>query len=98
MTRQQTIALIYQDDGSTSLIRPIGRDGWALRELVRAGKRGCTPIDNPAPRWSHYIHKLRTKFGVTIETITEPHGGDYAGTHARYVLRDRVEILESVNT
>ncbi|MBI6629739.1 hypothetical protein JAO82_07555 [Pontibaca sp. S1109L] len=63
-----------------------GRDRWALEQLRRAGARGCTPIHNPAPRWSAYVFNLRG-MGVEIETITEPHGGDFPGHHARYVLR-----------
>lgn len=66
-----------------------GRDRWALEELMKAGTRGCTPIDNPAPRWSGYVHNLRT-LGVDIETIHERHEGPFAGTHGRYVLRSRV--------
>lgn len=69
-----------------------GREAWALRELVNAGERGCTPIDNPAPRWSHYIWCLRDTFN--IETVDEPHGGPFPGTHARYVLRDDLTIIE----
>ena len=63
-----------------------GRDRWALEELRRAGAKGCTPIDNPAPRWSAYVFNLR-ELGVPVETIHEPHGGEFSGTHARYVLR-----------
>lgn len=70
----------------------VGREAWALRELIRAGDAGCTPIDNPAPRWSHYIWLLRETFD--IETVVEDHGGPFAGHHARYVLRDDVSILE----
>lgn len=66
-----------------------GRNRWALEELRKAGGKGCTPIDNPAPRWSAYVHNLR-ELGLNIDTITEPHGGDYAGHHGRYVLRDIV--------
>lgn len=51
------------------------------------------PIDNPAPRWSGYVHKLR-KAGIVIETIRESHGGPFAGEHARYVLRTEITILE----
>ena len=69
-----------------------GRDGWALNELIGAGPRGVTPIDNPAPRWSHYIFKLRGR-GFDIATIDEPHGGAFAGSHARYVLRSPVTFL-----
>jgi hypothetical protein len=71
-----------------------GRDAWALSELHRAGQRGCTPIDNPGPRWSAYIFKLKRLHGLSIETLNEAHKGPFAGTHARYVLRSQVEILE----
>ncbi|WAJ28023.1 winged helix domain-containing protein [Antarcticirhabdus aurantiaca] len=71
----------------------IGRDAWALERLLAAGACGCTPIDEPAPRWSHYVFKLRHTHGLVIETVEEPHGGRFAGTHARYVLRSEVEIL-----
>ncbi|MDF0603916.1 hypothetical protein P1J78_24695, partial [Psychromarinibacter sp. C21-152] len=69
-----------------------GRELWALTQLANAGQKGCTPIDNPAPRWSHYVWCLREK-GVDIETVTEKHDGPFAGTHARYVLRSRVRFL-----
>jgi len=62
-----------------------GREAWALDRLRAAGPTGCTPIDEPAPRWSAYIHRLRGR-GVPIETRHEPHGGAFAGHHARYVL------------
>lgn len=78
-------------DGRTMTI--VGRDAWALERLLQAGERGCTPIDQPAPRWSHYVFKLRTKYRLAVETINEAHGGTYAGSHARYVLRSDVEIL-----
>lgn len=61
----------------------------ALEQLRRVGEKGCTPIDNPAPRWSAYIFKLRA-LGLDIETNTEPHGGGFPGHHARFVLRCRV--------
>ena len=64
-----------------------GRIRWALDRLRAAGTRGCTPITEPAPRWAAYIHSLRD-MGVRVETITEAHGGAFAGHHARYVLRD----------
>lgn len=68
-----------------------GRDRWALEQLRKAGAKGCTPIKNPAPRWAAYVHDLRT-LGVEIETITEPHEGDFPGHHARYVLRSGVAL------
>lgn len=69
----------------------VGRDADTLERLMQAGEKGLTPIEYPAPRWSHYVFKLR-RAGFTIETIDEAHGGQFAGSHARYVLRDRVEI------
>lgn len=80
---------IKTNDAAPFPVKVGGRNLWALDALVRAGPKGCTPITHPAPRWSAYIHKLR-KMGVSIETLHEPHGGAYPGTHARYVLRSAV--------
>lgn len=63
-----------------------GRTRWALERLIAAGPRGCTLIEQPAPRWSAYIHKLR-ELGVAIETLHETHAGAFPGHHGRYVLR-----------
>lgn len=70
-----------------------GRARWALEALIDAGDRGCTPIDTPGPRWSHYVWLLRGD-GIEIETIHEKHGGPFSGTHARYVLRSDVRPAE----
>ena len=70
-----------------------GRTAWALRQLMVAGAKGCTPIDNPAPRWSAYIFNLR-RAGLDVETIHEAHRGAYPGHHARYVLHADVVELE----
>lgn len=86
------IAKIEPDGGTHEVI---GRDAWALRNLMDAGKRGCTPIDHPGPRWSHYVFKLRG-MGFIIETVHEDHGGPFAGTHARYVLHSQVTILREM--
>lgn len=77
--------------GEAFRIAVSGRIKWALEELRTAGAEGCTPIDNPAPRRSAYTFSLR-ELGVDVETITEPHGGDYSGRHARYVLRPLVSL------
>lgn len=66
-----------------------GREAWALDRLRLAGPKGCTPIEQPAPRWSAYVHTLRGR-GVPIDTLFEPHGGEFSGTHGRYVLRATV--------
>jgi hypothetical protein len=84
---------VVHDYDDTRLVLLSGRDRWALERLMDAGERGCTPIDEPAPRWSGYVFNLR-QMGVEIETIHERHGGPFAGTHARYVLRSRVSHAE----
>lgn len=81
---------ITPESGETFTIEAKGREAWALDRLRLAGTMGCTPITEPAPRWSAYVHKLRAR-GVPIETVHEPHGGAYAGTHGRYVLRATVQ-------
>jgi hypothetical protein len=77
---------ITPEGGDTFAIHAKGREAWALDRLRAAGRKGCTPITEPGPRWSAYVHKLRGQ-GVPIETVTEPHGGEFSGTHGRYVLR-----------
>jgi hypothetical protein len=82
-------------DGSIRILELAGREAWALSHLLGAGDYGCTPIDTPGPRWSDYVFKLRRR-GIDIATITEPHGGPYAGNHARYVLKSKVERLSDL--
>ena len=86
---------VVETNGQKRPLELVGRNAWALSELVKAGPDGCTPIDTPGPRWSGYVHKLRHSYGLQIETHDEPHHGQYAGIHARYVLRDMVEIVGS---
>ena len=84
------VSYFVQSDSETDFsISVCGRDRWALERLIQAKERGCTPIDEPAPRWSGYVHNLR-QMGVLIETVNEKHYGPFAGTHARYVLRCHV--------
>lgn len=70
----------------------VGRVGWAILSLIRAGKRGCTTITRPAPRWSDYVFKARA-LGINVETIHEGHEGSFAGFHARYVLHDELQVF-----
>lgn len=87
---------IHYDCVDRRMITVAGRDRWALEALMAAGNVGCTPIDTPGPRWSGYVFNLRGH-GVPIETITEPHGGAFKGTHARYVLRANVSRVTGVS-
>jgi hypothetical protein len=92
MAKLRILAKIMPDGGVHEVV---GRDAWALKNLMNAGKRGCTPIDHPGPRWSHYVWKLRG-MGFIVETVHEDHGGPFAGTHARYVLHSDVAIIEEM--
>ena len=85
------VLVSFTDQPERPPLRISGRDAWALQELVSAAQRGCTPIDNPAPRWSAYVFNLR-RMGFDIQTIHEPHKGPFPGTHARYVLRSKVTM------
>ena len=87
-----TSLLIELPDGQQRRFR--GREAWALNELILAGARGCTPIDNPAPRWSHYVFLLRRH--LNVETVPESHKGPFAGSHARYVLRTPLRVVDTV--
>ena len=73
----------------------IGREAWTLRHLLSAGSTGVTTIDHPAPRWSHYVYKLR-RAGLTITTEYEPHSGSFPGTHGRYRLETVVTVVGEV--
>jgi hypothetical protein len=94
MTRPVLFSVV-DAHGAAQILELKGRDAWALTELVRAGDLGCTPIDTPGPRWSGYVHKLRRRYGLDIMTVSEPHGGPYKGTHARYILRSVVHPLSA---
>jgi hypothetical protein len=88
-----TIIAILSDG---RLVVVVGRVAWALNELMTAGAAGCSVFDCPAPRWSSYVYRLR-KLGIPIETVREPHGGPFAGHHARYFLPTGIRIIEIVD-
>jgi hypothetical protein len=85
---------VFEGDGSVRVVEPYGRDAWALGQLIGAGDEGCTPLDHPGPRWSGYVFKLKRVYGLDISTIHEAHGGQFKGTHARYVLISRVRFAD----
>jgi hypothetical protein len=96
MTRPVSLTIrirIGDDNGPLVTVR--GREAWALLALQAAGERGCTPIDHPGPRWSGYVHDLR-RLDFVIDTIHEPHGGNFPGLHARYVLRSSITVLDKL--
>jgi hypothetical protein len=77
-------------DGRSIQIK--GREAWALHLLHEAGSAGVTPRENPAPRWSSYVHRLRRR-GIVIETVRERHQGAFAGEHGRYVLASTLSLV-----
>ena len=88
---RQRLKLAYtREDGASGIL--VGRYAWTLQHLISAGSKGVTPIERPAPRWSHYVFWLRKEQGFNIETIEERHGGPFPGNHGRYVLRDAVKV------
>jgi hypothetical protein len=90
------VELLASIDGRPAVTAK-GRNARGLHTLLQAGEKGVSPaIDNPMPRWSHYVFCLRPQFGAVTESVTEKHGGLYAGTHARYVLHSRVEVHQVV--
>lgn len=89
--KTQTYISVTDEDGGVHHFK--GRVAWALRSLMEAGAKGCTPIDHPGPRWAAYVHKLRNA-GINVATITETHGGPFPGSHARYVLETNLSVIE----
>jgi hypothetical protein len=71
----------------------VGREAWCLRHLLAAGSKGLTTIDRPAPRWSHYVFKLR-KAGLAISTDFGLHDGSYPGHHGRYRLETPLSVVD----
>lgn len=86
--------IIVPEGEEPFVLKVRGREAWALQCLAEAGSRGCTPIEQPASRWSSYVHNLRGH-RVPIETVRERHGGEFSGTHGRYILRANVSLQKA---
>src|SRR5690348_5630016 len=81
---------LHHPDGTSEIHDLSGRVEDTLAKLMDAGSAGLTTLEYPAPRTSDYVFKLRRR-GFVIETLTEPHGGEFPGHHGRYILRSKVE-------
>lgn len=91
--KRKTVAITVAIEPDATPRKVTGRCAWTLRNLMRAGPKGCETLHLPALRWSQYIHLLR-KDGFQIETQDAVHGGDFPGHHARYVLQSQVRLIE----
>ncbi len=70
-----------------------GQTAKALAALMAAGAQGVTALEvnSWAYRLGAYVHELRHRHGLAIETQREPHEG---GWHGRYVLHSPVSTME----
>ena len=93
-----TIRMKFKIEGQLCEREIKGRYAWTLGKLIDAGESGVTPIERPAPRWSHYVDILRDREGLDIVTLEERHGGAFRGWHGRYVLRSIVKVIEREDT
>lgn len=85
--------VVIPNDAEPFEVNVNGRVRWALEALHAAGEQGCAPIEEPGPRWSHYIHQLRA-LGIPIQTVMEKHNGRFPARYARYVLQARISKAE----
>jgi hypothetical protein len=92
MARYERKFRIGEGDETRS-ITLAGRFAWCLEKPVAAGERGITALDEIRPRLSHYVFVLRRRYGLTIETREERHGGQFSGWHGRYVLHTQTRIV-----
>lgn len=84
----------FRIETSETILTVTGRVAWALQKLLSAGESGITTAAFPGARLSEYVRLLRSR-GVQIETLRERHGGEFPGTHGRYVLRSRITVVPS---
>jgi hypothetical protein len=90
-----SIVVKIEPDGQP--VRLDGRQGWMMKKLVDAGKRGVSTIELPAGvRAAHYIFCLR-RSGFVISTEHASHGGVFSATHAVYRIESPVVILEDLS-
>jgi hypothetical protein len=76
-------SLVTSGVGNAFHVSVSGRVRCAFDRLSEAGLKGCTPITEPVPRWSHYIFKMRELAVVST-----------AGHHALPVLHSNVRLQD----
>jgi hypothetical protein len=65
------------------------RAEWFLEKLIAAGAEGVTTASYPGVRISDCLFKLR-RAEVDVATEYERHGGEFQGSHGRFILRSKV--------
>ena len=85
--------MVLQASGPGGTFTVKGQTAKALIALIEAGASGVTALEvnSWAYRLGAYVHDLRRKQGLAIETRREEHEG---GWHGRYVLRSIVALAE----
>lgn len=73
------------NDGREIEIFASGRNRFGLEQLIKAGGTGITADQFAGVRVAAFVFNLRD-MGIEIKSITEQHGGIFAGTHSRYHL------------
>lgn len=91
-----TIEVDDSPDGKPRVEYLKGQFARAAEALIRNGDRGVTSLEisSWALRLSHYIHVLRNRHGLVIETVMEDHFEPVEGRHGRYVLCTPCRIVE----
>lgn len=82
-TRFEVRAIVQSGTQDERPLKAVSWKSWTLANLVQAGPVWCSPIDQPAPRWSAYVFNLPQDFGFSIVTMNETHSGPLTGTHSR---------------
>lgn len=86
--------IVQPVDPNKASIRLVGRPAWLFELLQNAGEEGVTTLQLPAGvRVSHYILILR-RAGLLVESVRESHGGQFSGSHVRYVDRSGARIVD----
>ena len=79
--------------GPNGVFEVKGQTARTLIALIKAGAGGVTALEvnSWAYRLGAYVHDLRRRHGLAIETQREVHDG---GWHGRYVLHSAVTLGE----
>lgn len=92
MHKRLSVTFVVNRDGLDSIYEVQGQIARTLTALVDAGDEGQTAqeVSSWAFRFGAYIHELRHRYGLEIQTIREEHP---FGWHGRYVLQTPVRIV-----